>query len=108
MSEQGQNVLVQVTKDAIGTKGPRVTCNISLPGRHLVYMPATGQFSLAGIYLAGVFFKGSIWAIAYRAENPGCSRWIYRPFMSVMTAVCFSLLLPYSALTMRRNVWARG
>ena len=37
--KQGQQVLVQVTKDAIGTKGPRVTCNISLPGRHLVYMP---------------------------------------------------------------------
>lgn len=35
----GETVLVQVTKDAIGTKGPRVTCNISLPGRHLVYMP---------------------------------------------------------------------
>ena len=35
----GQTVLVQVTKDAIGTKGPRVTCNISLPGRHLVFMP---------------------------------------------------------------------
>ncbi|HEY1098631.1 MAG TPA: ribonuclease E/G, partial [Myxococcota bacterium] len=37
--KQGQQVLVQVTKDAIGTKGPRVTCNISMPGRHLVYMP---------------------------------------------------------------------
>jgi ribonuclease G len=37
--KQGQEILVQVTKDAIGTKGPRVTCNISLPGRHLVYMP---------------------------------------------------------------------
>jgi ribonuclease G len=35
----GQEVLVQVTKDAIGTKGPRVTCNVSIPGRHLVYMP---------------------------------------------------------------------
>jgi ribonuclease G len=35
----GQTVLVQVTKDAIGTKGPRVTCNISLPGRHVVFMP---------------------------------------------------------------------
>lgn len=35
----GQTILVQVTKDAIGTKGPRVTCNISLPGRHLVFMP---------------------------------------------------------------------
>lgn len=37
--KQGQNVLVQVAKDAIGTKGPRVTCNISLPGRQLVFMP---------------------------------------------------------------------
>jgi ribonuclease G len=37
--KQGQQVLVQITKDAIGTKGPRVTCNISMPGRHLVYMP---------------------------------------------------------------------
>ena len=37
--KQGQEIIVQVTKDAIGTKGPRVTCNVSLPGRHLVYMP---------------------------------------------------------------------
>jgi ribonuclease G len=37
--KQGQSVLVQIAKDAIGTKGPRVTCNISLPGRYLVYMP---------------------------------------------------------------------
>lgn len=37
--KQGQEVLVQITKDAIGTKGPRVTCNVSIPGRHLVYMP---------------------------------------------------------------------
>lgn len=37
--KQGQKILVQVSKDAIGTKGPRLTCNISLPGRHLVYMP---------------------------------------------------------------------
>jgi len=37
--KQGQSVLVQVAKDAIGTKGPRVTCNVSLPGRYLVYMP---------------------------------------------------------------------
>jgi ribonuclease G len=35
----GQEVLVQVTKDPIGTKGPRVSCNISLPGRHVVFMP---------------------------------------------------------------------
>ena len=35
----GQEILVQVTKDPIGTKGPRVSCNISVPGRHVVFMP---------------------------------------------------------------------
>lgn len=35
----GQEILVQVTKDPIGTKGPRVSCNISIPGRHVVFMP---------------------------------------------------------------------
>ena len=37
--KQGQELLVQVVKDAIGTKGPRITCNITLPGRHIVFMP---------------------------------------------------------------------
>ena len=37
--KQGQQLLVQVIKDAIGTKGPRITCNITLPGRHIVFMP---------------------------------------------------------------------
>lgn len=35
----GSDVVVQVTKGPIGTKGPRVTCNLSLPGRYLVLMP---------------------------------------------------------------------
>ena len=35
----GQEVLVQVTKESIGTKGPSLTTYISLPGRYLVLMP---------------------------------------------------------------------
>jgi len=35
----GQQLLVQVTKMPMGTKGARITTHISLPGRHLVYMP---------------------------------------------------------------------
>ncbi len=35
----GQDILVQVAKDPIGSKGSRVTGYITLPGRHLVYMP---------------------------------------------------------------------
>lgn len=37
--QEGQEVLVQVAKDPIATKGARLTCHISLPGRHLVCMP---------------------------------------------------------------------
>lgn len=35
----GQEILVQVSKEPLGVKGARVTCHISLPGRHLVFMP---------------------------------------------------------------------
>jgi ribonuclease G len=36
---QGEKLLVQVDKDATGTKGPRVTGIIELQGNHLIYMP---------------------------------------------------------------------
>jgi len=36
---KGQEVVVQVTKEAIGTKGPRLTTQVSIPGRFVVYMP---------------------------------------------------------------------
>src|SRR5690606_24312655 len=35
----GDNVLVQVTKDPVGHKGARLTSQVSLPGRYLVYVP---------------------------------------------------------------------
>ena len=37
--KKGQELLVQITKEPIGTKGPRVTTQVSLPGRFLVLMP---------------------------------------------------------------------
>ncbi|KRE41849.1 Rne/Rng family ribonuclease [Knoellia sp. Soil729] len=42
----GDTVLVQVTKDPIGHKGARLTSQISLPGRYLVYVP---EGSMTGI-----------------------------------------------------------
>lgn len=36
---QGEEILVQVTKEPIGTKGPRLSGVISFPGKYLVYMP---------------------------------------------------------------------
>jgi len=43
----GSDVIVQVTKGPIGTKGPRVTTNISLAGRYLVLMPYTEQYGIS-------------------------------------------------------------
>ena len=37
--KSGDSVLVQVTKDPVGHKGARLTAQISLPGRYLVYVP---------------------------------------------------------------------
>src|SRR5512143_3826384 len=37
--QEGQEIMVQVAKEPIGTKGARVTSYITLPGRYLVYMP---------------------------------------------------------------------
>ena len=37
----GSEIVVQVTKGAIGNKGPRVTASLSIPGRHLVMMPGS-------------------------------------------------------------------
>jgi len=41
--EKGQSVVVQVTKDAIGDKGPTLTTYISIPGRYLVLMPSMSR-----------------------------------------------------------------
>ncbi|MFF5991667.1 translation initiation factor IF-2 N-terminal domain-containing protein [Prauserella flavalba] len=43
----GDNVLVQVTKDPVGHKGARLTTQISLPGRFLVYVPAGGATGIS-------------------------------------------------------------
>ncbi|MGI8601501.1 MAG: Rne/Rng family ribonuclease [Verrucomicrobiales bacterium] len=43
----GSEVMVQVTKGAISNKGPRVTTNISLPGRFMVLMPRNDQFGIS-------------------------------------------------------------
>ncbi len=43
----GSEVLVQVTKGPIGSKGPRVTTNISLAGRYLVLMPFNEQCGIS-------------------------------------------------------------
>jgi ribonuclease G len=45
--KEGQDVLVQVAKEPIGTKGARLTSHVSLPGRHLVYMPTVAHVGVS-------------------------------------------------------------
>ncbi len=45
--QKGQEILVQVTKEAISTKGPRLTAQVSLPGRFLVYMPHASRVGVS-------------------------------------------------------------
>src|SRR6266478_4564914 len=43
----GSDIIVQVTKAPIGTKGPRVTTNITLPGRYLILLPNSDQSGIS-------------------------------------------------------------
>jgi ribonuclease G len=45
--KEGQEVLVQVVKEPLGTKGARITSHISLPGRFLVYMPTVNHIGVS-------------------------------------------------------------
>ncbi len=44
---RGQELLVQIAKEPMGSKGARVTAHISLPGRYLVYMPSTRHIGIS-------------------------------------------------------------
>ncbi|WP_171016644.1 Rne/Rng family ribonuclease [Pseudalkalibacillus caeni] len=43
----GETMLVQITKEGSSTKGPRLTELITLPGRHIVYMPGSGYMAVS-------------------------------------------------------------
>jgi ribonuclease G len=45
--KEGQEFVVQVTKDPLAGKGPRVTANLSLPGRTLVYLPGVREIGIS-------------------------------------------------------------
>ena len=45
--KEGQEVVVQISKEPMGTKGARLTCHISLPGRHVVLMPTVDHVGVS-------------------------------------------------------------
>ena len=44
---EGQELLVQISKEPLGTKGTRITSHITLPGRYLVYMPTVDHVGVS-------------------------------------------------------------
>ncbi len=45
--KEGQEILVQISKEPLGTKGARATSHVSLPGRHVVYMPTARSIGVS-------------------------------------------------------------
>lgn len=76
--------------------------------RQMIYMPIVhGNWLSFFLYVGGVFFIGSLYSIYYRLENKD-SKWLYRPFMSLMSTIIFSWLIFYSIATIRKMKWHRG
>jgi cellulose synthase/poly-beta-1,6-N-acetylglucosamine synthase-like glycosyltransferase len=76
--------------------------------RHLVYLPLSGNLLSAVFYLSGILFIGSLYAVAFKLENPKSKIWVYRPLMSIFSTLVLSWLIVYSAATIKKMVWYRG
>lgn len=79
-----------------------------MAARHWIWAPLNGLYFVTFLYLCGILMKASAWAVAYRIDNPGDARWRYRVLMGLVSAFLLAWLLPYAALTVRRNRWNRS
>ncbi|CAH2030227.1 Rne/Rng family ribonuclease [Trichlorobacter ammonificans] len=69
--QEGQELLVQVSKEPIGTKGARITSHISLPGRHVVYMPTVDHVGISR-RIEDEAERERLREIVDRLRQPGC------------------------------------
>lgn len=76
--------------------------------RHLIYLPISGNIDAGILYVFGVLYVGFMFGLAYKLENPGSRKWMYRPLMSLLSTAVYSWLIFYSALTVKKMVWSRG
>ncbi len=67
----GQELMVQISKGPIGTKGPRVTNYISLPGRYLVFMPNVEHIGVSR-RIPKDEERARLKEIMKRVRQPGC------------------------------------
>jgi cellulose synthase/poly-beta-1,6-N-acetylglucosamine synthase-like glycosyltransferase len=85
-----------------------VICGPFVAARHLIYLPLHGDPISPVLYLAGIATIGLSFGLAFRYENPGSRRWLYRPAMSLLSTIIFSWIIFYSAATIRKMTWHRG
>ena len=68
---EGQDIMVQISKGPIGTKGPRVTGYVSLPGRYLVFMPNVEHIGVSR-RIAKDEERARLKEIMKHLRKPGC------------------------------------
>ena len=73
---KSQEVLVQVTKDGIGKKGPTLTTYLSIPGRYLVLMPS---LSRSGVSRRSRTARSAAAQAAPRADQPSARHGVHHP-----------------------------
>ncbi len=81
--KSGMDIMVQVNKDAVGTKGPKLNLEVSLSGRYLVYIPSNDRITISNrlqdeeerFRLKKIVKKlvGKDCGIIIRTEAAGCS-----------------------------------
>ncbi len=69
--KEGQEILVQVAKEPIGTKGARITSHVSLPGRNLVFMPHMDHVGVSR-RIDNDKERKRLREIVLKAKPPGC------------------------------------
>ncbi|TAJ25514.1 MAG: Rne/Rng family ribonuclease [Nitrospirae bacterium] len=69
--QEGQELMVQISKGPIGTKGPRVTTYVSLPGRYLVFMPNVEHIGVSR-RIPKDEERARLKDIMKRVRRPGC------------------------------------
>lgn len=71
----------------------------------LILLPLQGDLISGAFYVTGVLFAGMIYGVEFRLRNPGNSRWLYRPLMTLLSTFILTWLLPYAAMTIRKSSW---
>ncbi len=75
--QKGQTLLVQVTKEPISSKGSRLTAQVSLPGRFMVYMPHTSHVGVSR-KIEGRDQRSKLRKMAKQIVKPGSGGMIVR------------------------------